>query len=52
MDSPKRPEWVKDVERTPDGTLLVIEGTDGELRGVCMPSRSIRKHHALKDDNA
>lgn len=38
----RRPEWVKDVERTPDGTLLVVEGKDGKLRGVRLPSRSLR----------
>lgn len=38
----KRPNWVRDVERTADGTLLVVERTDGKLRGVRIPSRPIR----------
>jgi hypothetical protein len=51
--SNKRPTWVKDVEHTPDGTLLVVEGVDGKRRGVRIPSRSIhepriRRHRHAK----
>lgn len=35
-----RPEWVKDHERTDDGSLLVVEGHDGVLRGVRLQARS------------
>lgn len=36
-----RPEWVKDVESTPDGTALIVEGEDGVRRGVIVPSQSL-----------
>jgi hypothetical protein len=42
MSDDKRPDWVKNVERTPNGTFMVVEGTDGVHRGVRIPSQSIR----------
>ena len=38
-----RPAWVRDVERTAAGTLLVVERTDGTLAGYRVPSRSLRE---------
>jgi hypothetical protein len=45
---PERPSWVKDAERTPNGSLIVVEGRDGKLHGYRMPTRSLRE--GLTDD--
>jgi hypothetical protein len=45
---PQRPSWVRDVERTSSGALVVVEGKDGKLHGYHMPTRSLRD--GLSDD--
>jgi hypothetical protein len=38
----QRPSWVKDVEHTPERTYMIVAGSDGKLRGISIPSRSMR----------
>jgi hypothetical protein len=39
----RRPAWVRDVERTSSGALLVLERADGKLVGVRLSTRSLRE---------